>query len=43
MFRNRAETFADRLGWEVVVKDGYERDMFDDANPALSHIRRSGY
>lgn len=33
MFRNRAETFADRLGWEVVVKDGRERDVFDDANP----------
>jgi acyl homoserine lactone synthase len=33
MFRNRAETFSDRLGWEVVVKDGYERDVFDDANP----------
>ena len=33
MFRNRAETFAERLGWEVAVKDGYERDMFDDANP----------
>ena len=33
MFRNRAENFAERLGWEVVVKDGYERDMFDDANP----------
>jgi acyl homoserine lactone synthase len=33
MFRNRAEIFADRLGWEVVVKNGYERDSFDDANP----------
>jgi acyl homoserine lactone synthase len=33
MFRNRAETFSDRLGWEVVVRDGYERDCFDDANP----------
>jgi acyl homoserine lactone synthase len=33
MFRNRAETFAERLGWEVVVKDGYERDRFDEANP----------
>jgi acyl homoserine lactone synthase len=33
MFRNRAETFSERLGWEVVVKDGYERDVFDDANP----------
>jgi acyl homoserine lactone synthase len=33
MFRNRAETFSERLGWEVMVKDGYERDRFDDANP----------
>jgi N-acyl-L-homoserine lactone synthetase len=33
MFRNRAETFSDRLGWDVVVQDGYERDIFDDANP----------
>src|SRR5271154_6018494 len=33
MFRNRAETFSDRLGWKVVVKDGQERDVFDDANP----------
>ena len=33
MFRNRAEAFSNRLGWDVVVKDGYERDFFDDANP----------
>jgi acyl homoserine lactone synthase len=33
MFRSRAETFSGRLGWEVVVKDGYERDRFDDLNP----------
>jgi acyl homoserine lactone synthase len=33
MHRNRAETFAERLGWDVVVKDGYERDAFDDTNP----------
>jgi acyl homoserine lactone synthase len=33
MFRNRALTFSERLGWEVVVKDGYERDVFDDATP----------
>jgi acyl homoserine lactone synthase len=33
MFRNRAQTFSERLGWDVVVKDGYERDAFDDANP----------
>ena len=25
--------FIERLGWEVVVKDGYERDRFDDLNP----------
>jgi N-acyl-L-homoserine lactone synthetase len=33
MFRNRATVFSERLGWDVVVKDGRERDMFDDANP----------
>jgi acyl homoserine lactone synthase len=33
MFRNRAEIFSDRLGWQVAVKDGYERDVFDEANP----------
>ena len=33
MHRNRAETFSDRLGWQVVVNNGYERDGFDDANP----------
>jgi len=33
MFRNRAQIFSERLGWEVTVKDGYERDTFDDASP----------
>ncbi len=33
MFRNRAEIFSERLGWDVVVKNGYERDQFDDRNP----------
>jgi N-acyl-L-homoserine lactone synthetase len=33
MFRNRALIFSERLGWDVTVKDGYERDVFDDANP----------
>jgi acyl homoserine lactone synthase len=33
MFRNRAVTFSERLGWDVTVTDGYERDEFDDANP----------
>src|SRR5208283_327083 len=33
VFQNRAETFHERLGWDVVVKDGRERDHFDDLNP----------
>jgi acyl homoserine lactone synthase len=33
MFRCWAQTFSERLGWEVVVRDGYERDRFDDENP----------
>jgi N-acyl-L-homoserine lactone synthetase len=33
MFRNRALTFSDRLGWDVIVKDGYEQDVFDQADP----------
>lgn len=30
----RARVFADRLGWEVTVKDGMEIDEFDALNPA---------
>jgi len=33
MFRNRAEVFFDRLNWNVVVRNGYERDRFDDEYP----------
>ncbi len=33
MFRNRAQIFSERLGWSVSVKNGRERDIFDDANP----------
>lgn len=33
MFRSRAATFSERLGWNVTVTGGYERDEFDDANP----------
>jgi acyl homoserine lactone synthase len=33
MFRSRAATFHERLGWEVEVANGYERDRFDDLNP----------
>jgi acyl homoserine lactone synthase len=34
MFRLRAQIFHDRLAWDVVVKDGKERDKYDDKNPA---------
>ena len=33
MFRNRAEVFSDRLKWDVVVENGFERDRFDDEGP----------
>ncbi|MEO6013692.1 MAG: acyl-homoserine-lactone synthase [Devosia sp.] len=29
MFRMRATVFAERLGWDVVVRNGRERDRFD--------------
>lgn len=34
MHRLRARTFADRLGWEVEVTNGEERDIFDNLDPA---------
>jgi acyl homoserine lactone synthase len=33
MFRLRARIFADRLGWDVQVADGRERDKYDDEGP----------
>ncbi|EAQ23244.1 acyl-homoserine-lactone synthase [Roseovarius sp. 217] len=36
MFKLRARVFGDRLGWQVDVKDGRERDLFDDLNPAYA-------
>ena len=33
MFRNRAQIFSERLGWNVSVRNGRERDKFDDENP----------
>lgn len=33
MYRLRAKQFSERRGWRVVVKNGMERDRFDDANP----------
>ncbi|MDT8328509.1 MAG: acyl-homoserine-lactone synthase [Roseovarius sp.] len=36
MFKLRARVFGDRLGWQVEVKDGRERDVFDDLDPAYA-------
>lgn len=33
MYQLRARVFSDRLGWDVKVKDGWEKDRFDDLNP----------
>ncbi len=33
MFRLRAHVFGERLGWDVRIVDGLERDKFDDENP----------
>jgi acyl homoserine lactone synthase len=33
MFRLRARVFRDRLGWDVQVIDGRERDKYDDIGP----------
>lgn len=33
MLQLRARVFHDRLGWDVVVSEGRERDEFDDFNP----------
>lgn len=34
MFQDRAEQFANRLGWNVVVNEqGEERDQYDELNP----------
>src|SRR5262249_9942059 len=33
VFRMRARIFHDHLGWDVVVKDGEERDKYDEQSP----------
>lgn len=33
MWRLRARVFAGRLNWQVEIKDGLERDQFDDQRP----------
>jgi acyl homoserine lactone synthase len=43
MFRLRARVFAERLGWDVQVRDGMERDRFDDENPVyIIHSDNAG-
>lgn len=34
MFALRARVFGERLGWEVEIENGQERDVFDDLDPA---------
>lgn len=36
MFKLRASVFGDRLGWNVNVRNGRERDVFDDLDPAYA-------
>lgn len=39
MFQLRARVFSEKLGWEVDVVDGRERDAYDDLSPVyLLHI-----
>lgn len=33
MYRQRAQIFQERLNWKVTVRDGWERDNFDEKNP----------
>jgi acyl homoserine lactone synthase len=43
MFRLRAQVFGDRLGWDVQVVGGLERDKYDDAAPVyLIHTDDDG-
>jgi N-acyl-L-homoserine lactone synthetase len=40
MFRLRARVFRDRLGWDVQVADGKERDKVRRRGACLPHLRR---
>jgi len=43
MHKLRARVFKDRLDWEVTVRNGRERDWFDDLNPVyLLHVDNDG-
>lgn len=36
MFKLRARVFGDRMGWDVTIKDGMERDKFDNMDPSYA-------
>lgn len=36
MYKLRARVFADRLGWDVHVQNGMEKDVFDHLDPAYA-------
>ena len=42
MFRMRARIFRDHLGWDVVVKDGKERDKYDEQSPVYIIYKDDG-
>lgn len=43
MFRLRARIFFQKLGWQVDVRDGIERDRFDDEGPVyIVHTNAAG-
>ena len=42
MFRLRDEIFHKRLGWEVLSRNGLERDNFDDLKPVYLIAKRDG-
>ncbi len=36
MFKLRARVFGDRMGWDVSIKNGMERDQFDNMDPSYA-------
>jgi N-acyl-L-homoserine lactone synthetase len=42
MFKMRARVFGERLGWDVTVREGRERDEYDDLDPSYITIESDG-
>jgi acyl homoserine lactone synthase len=42
MFRMRARVFGERLGWDVTITDGQERDAYDALDPSYIIIAPHG-